>query len=95
MLLDNGLFTNCAVVPAVPPGQDLIRTSYMATHTNKQLDFALDVFEKVGKEMGVIPGRSVKGKAVVAKGKRRKRLKARFRKGKAGLSKWMKSLYKR
>lgn len=40
---------------AVPPGRSLIRTSYMATHTEEDLDQALAIFEKVGKKMGVIP----------------------------------------
>jgi len=31
-----------------------MRTSYMATHTDEQMDKVLEVFEKVGKEMGLI-----------------------------------------
>ena len=54
----NGIFTNPVIPPAVPPGQALIRTSYTATHTKAQLDRVLEVFEKVGKELGVI-GRPV------------------------------------
>jgi 8-amino-7-oxononanoate synthase len=38
----------------VPEGSELLRTSYMATHTDDQLDRVLDVFEQVGKEMGLI-----------------------------------------
>ncbi len=53
-LYDNGIFVNPVISPAVPPGNSLLRTSYMATHTDKELDFVLDVFEKVGKSMGII-----------------------------------------
>jgi len=53
-LYENGVFSNPAVPPAVSPGQSLIRTSYMATHTDQELNFVLDVFEKIGREVGVI-----------------------------------------
>jgi 8-amino-7-oxononanoate synthase len=36
------------------PGRCLIRTSYMATHTDEMLDRVLGVFEKVGRKLGVI-----------------------------------------
>jgi 8-amino-7-oxononanoate synthase len=54
MLFDQGLFANTAIAPAVPPGTARIRTSYTATHTDAQMDRVLEVFEKVGKKMGVI-----------------------------------------
>lgn len=54
MCTDHGLFINPVVPPAVPNGSCLIRTSYMATHTDAQLDFALDVFKKTGKSLGII-----------------------------------------
>ena len=54
MLFDQGLFANTAISPAVPPGTARIRTSYIATHTDAQMDRVLEVFEKVGKKMGVI-----------------------------------------
>jgi 7-keto-8-aminopelargonate synthetase-like enzyme len=38
----------------VPPGQELIRVSLMATHTASQIDFALDKFGKVGRELGLL-----------------------------------------
>jgi len=53
-LFDNGLFVNSAVSPAVPPGHGLLRTSVMATHEISQIDHALEIFEKVGKELGFI-----------------------------------------
>jgi len=51
---DEGVFINPVVPPAVPPNDTLIRTSFMATHTKKQLDEALDKFEKIGKLVGII-----------------------------------------
>ncbi len=54
MLFDQGLFANTAISPAVPPKTARIRTSYTATHTDAQMDKVLEVFEKVGKKMGVI-----------------------------------------
>jgi 8-amino-7-oxononanoate synthase len=54
MLFDEGIFANTAISPAVPPGTARIRTSYTATHTDAQMDRVLEVFEKVGKKMGVI-----------------------------------------
>lgn len=54
MLQEEGVFANVAVSPAVPPGKALIRTSYMATHTDEHLDKVLVAFKKVGKAMGLI-----------------------------------------
>jgi 8-amino-7-oxononanoate synthase len=49
-----GLYTNAVVSPAVPPDQCLLRTSYMATHTDEQIDRALDILGEVGRELGLI-----------------------------------------
>lgn len=54
MLQEEGIFANVAVSPAVPPGKALIRTSYMATHTDEHLDRVLEAFRKVGKALSVI-----------------------------------------
>ncbi|MBF5040855.1 aminotransferase class I/II-fold pyridoxal phosphate-dependent enzyme [Aggregicoccus sp. 17bor-14] len=54
-LHEAGVFANPVTAPAVEPGHALIRTSYMATHTDAQLDRVLDTFERIGKKMGVIP----------------------------------------
>ncbi|HEX8950174.1 MAG TPA: pyridoxal phosphate-dependent aminotransferase family protein, partial [Dissulfurispiraceae bacterium] len=54
MLQEEGIFANVAVSPAVPPGKALIRTSYMATHTDEHLDKVLDAFRKVGTALGLI-----------------------------------------
>ena len=53
-LFSNGVFTNPVVPPAVPPNRSMIRTSYMATHQDKELNKVLEIFRKVGKEMGLI-----------------------------------------
>jgi 8-amino-7-oxononanoate synthase len=53
-LFDEGVFVNPVISPAVAPGHQLLRTSYMATHTNDQLDKVLEIFGKVGKRLGVI-----------------------------------------
>ena len=53
-LEQEGVFVNPVVSPGVPPGQELIRISLMATHTDDQIDFALDRIGKVGKELGLI-----------------------------------------
>jgi 8-amino-7-oxononanoate synthase len=49
-LYDGGVFTNCALHPAVPPGGALLRTSVMATHDRGTLDRALEVFAQVKRE---------------------------------------------
>jgi len=54
LLFENGVFVNPILSPATPPGRQLLRTSYMATHTDEQLDQVLEIFAKVGKELGLI-----------------------------------------
>jgi 8-amino-7-oxononanoate synthase len=49
-LYDAGVFTNCALHPAVPPGGALLRTSVMATHDRATIDRALEAFERVKRE---------------------------------------------
>ena len=53
-LHEEGIFVNPVVSPGVPPGEELIRLSLMATHSDQQIDFALDKLGKVGKELGII-----------------------------------------
>jgi 8-amino-7-oxononanoate synthase len=53
-LFEEGLFVNPVISPAVPAGKQLLRTSYMATHTDEQLDQALEIYARVGKNMGLI-----------------------------------------
>lgn len=54
LLFENGIFSNPVISPAVPPGMSLLRTSYMATHTDEELDKVLNIFEKLGKKFGII-----------------------------------------
>ena len=54
ILFDSGVFVNAVISPAVAPGRQLLRTSYMATHTDAQLDQVLSTFEKVGKQLALI-----------------------------------------
>jgi 8-amino-7-oxononanoate synthase len=54
VLFEEGVFTNPVVSPAVPENAARLRTSYMATHTESQLDFVLEKFRKVGREFGII-----------------------------------------
>ncbi|MHB8880337.1 MAG: aminotransferase class I/II-fold pyridoxal phosphate-dependent enzyme [Thermodesulfovibrionales bacterium] len=54
MLQQEGVFANVAVSPAVAAGKALIRTSYMATHTDEHLDRVLTAFAKVGRSLGII-----------------------------------------
>ncbi|NIV14496.1 MAG: aminotransferase class I/II-fold pyridoxal phosphate-dependent enzyme [Aliifodinibius sp.] len=53
-LLDAGVYVNAVISPATPPGRQLLRTSYMAIHTDEQLNQVLEIFSDVGKELGVI-----------------------------------------
>ncbi|MEJ5286407.1 MAG: pyridoxal phosphate-dependent aminotransferase family protein [Bacteroidota bacterium] len=53
-LFDNGVFVNAFIPPGVPPNMSMMRTSYMATHEDEHLDKILEVFAKVGKELGLI-----------------------------------------
>ncbi|OUR96961.1 8-amino-7-oxononanoate synthase [Halobacteriovorax marinus] len=54
-LSDNGVFATPVVAPAVPKGEALIRTSYMATHSIEELTRVLEIFAKAKKEFD-IPG---------------------------------------
>lgn len=53
-LFDAGVYTNPVLSPAVPPGLQLLRTSYIASHTDEQLNKVIDTFAEVGKKLGVI-----------------------------------------
>lgn len=54
LLFENGVFVNPVISPAVAPGRQLLRTSYMATHTDEQLGRVLEIFKQVGTELGLI-----------------------------------------
>jgi 8-amino-7-oxononanoate synthase len=53
-LFDNGVFVNAFIPPGVPPNMSMMRTSYMASHEDEHLEKILEVFKKVGKELGLI-----------------------------------------
>jgi len=53
-LLDEGIYVVGFSFPVVPKGRARIRTQMSAAHTKEQLDRALEAFEKVGRELGVI-----------------------------------------
>jgi 8-amino-7-oxononanoate synthase len=53
-LFDAGVFVNPVISPAVPEGSELLRTSYMASHTDEQIDRVLEIYYKVGKQLGLI-----------------------------------------
>lgn len=53
-LLENGLFASAIVFPTVPKGTGRVRCMVTAGHTQEQLSRAVEIFEKVGKEMNLI-----------------------------------------
>ncbi|HLE33493.1 MAG TPA: pyridoxal phosphate-dependent aminotransferase family protein [Bacteroidota bacterium] len=53
-LFDAGVFVNAFIRPGVPPGMEMLRTSYMATHEDHHLDKILEIFCSVGKKLGII-----------------------------------------
>lgn len=53
-LLENGVFVSGIVFPTVPKGTGRVRCMVTAAHTKEQIDEAICMFEKVGKEMGII-----------------------------------------
>jgi 8-amino-7-oxononanoate synthase len=53
-LFDGGIFVNVFISPGVPPGRQMMRTSYMSSHEDEHLDFILDTFKRIGKELGLI-----------------------------------------
>lgn len=52
-LFEAGVYTNVFVPPGVPEGRCLLRTSCMATHTDEQIDRALNILEDVGRDLGL------------------------------------------
>ncbi|MBU3741183.1 MAG: aminotransferase class I/II-fold pyridoxal phosphate-dependent enzyme [Candidatus Kapabacteria bacterium] len=55
-LYDAGVFVNAFIPPGVPPTLSMLRTSYMSTHEAEHLDGVLNVFQQVGRELGIIEG---------------------------------------
>ncbi len=52
-LFEAGIFATPAVYPAVRPGEAIIRTSYMATHSEEELNYVLETFERIGRELDI------------------------------------------
>jgi 8-amino-7-oxononanoate synthase len=88
LLFEARVFTTPVLPPAVSPAHCMIRTSYMATHTKKQLTYVLEVFNKIGKQIGLVQGapasfypkKERKLKLKILRGKRRRIFKERLRK---------------
>ncbi|MHB8907248.1 MAG: aminotransferase class I/II-fold pyridoxal phosphate-dependent enzyme, partial [Melioribacteraceae bacterium] len=53
-LYDAGVFVNVFISPGVPQGRQMMRTSYMSSHEDEHLDFIINAFKTVGKEIGLI-----------------------------------------
>lgn len=53
-LLENGVFVNPVVSPAVPKEDCLIRYSLMATHTREQVDISIEKISKAARELNII-----------------------------------------
>jgi 8-amino-7-oxononanoate synthase len=57
-LLEAGLYLNLALPPATPTGTPLLRSSVSAAHSEAQIDTAIELFAEVGRQLGVLPGRT-------------------------------------
>lgn len=53
-LIEEGVYAKSIVFPTVPKGTGRVRNMPTAAHTKEMLDAAISVYEKVGKELGVI-----------------------------------------
>ncbi len=53
-LYDAGIFVNVFISPATPPGKAMMRNSFMASHEDEHLDYVIDTYAKVGRELGII-----------------------------------------
>jgi glycine C-acetyltransferase len=54
-LCQAGVFAQGIAAPTVPAGKARVRTIVTATHTRDELQFALDAFAAVGRELGIVP----------------------------------------
>jgi 8-amino-7-oxononanoate synthase len=51
-LYEEGVFATPAIYPAVRYGEAIVRTSFMATHTDEDLDRVLEIFARLARELG-------------------------------------------
>ncbi len=65
-LYEHGVFANPVISPAVEPNCALMRTTYMATHTDEQLNRVIEAFEVVGKKFKLIPEEAPLAAEVIA-----------------------------
>jgi len=54
MVNDEGVFICPIIFPAVPKGTNRLRSHVLATHTDEDIEEALDIFERSGKKLGII-----------------------------------------
>ncbi|MDO8527941.1 MAG: pyridoxal phosphate-dependent aminotransferase family protein [Deltaproteobacteria bacterium] len=64
-LFENGIFTTPVCYPAVPFGQALLRTSYMATHTQAELNKVIEVFARLAPQYGILQNQVVIPKELI------------------------------
>ena len=53
-LFEKGVYVNPVITPAVPPNRAMIRTSFMSTHTDAELNQILEIIGDTGKALGLI-----------------------------------------
>jgi 8-amino-7-oxononanoate synthase len=54
ILIEEGVFVNPVVSPAVPKKDSLIRYSLMATHTKEQIDISIEKISKAARQLGIL-----------------------------------------
>lgn len=62
-LFEAGIFATPAVFPAVKYGESIVRTSYMASHTEEELDYVLETCARLGKELGIFEDAAYTGES--------------------------------
>ncbi len=60
MLLEDGVFVNPVVSPAVPSKSSMLRYSLMATHSIEEIDESIDKITKISKKLGILEDTKVK-----------------------------------
>ncbi len=55
-LFEAGVFAQGIAYPTVPPGKARVRTIITAEHRTEELQYALDIFARVGNELGIVDG---------------------------------------